>query len=125
MLPELVQRLGTTGQRDFGAVVGVLTTANTIFKRYRESYDNNELRKSLKLVLDTFVAPLLALLKAKRAQVQARQPGLKRKAPPVFNNFFFNLNEDEAPLVSTNATKFHNLNEKVNLLFQLEPGSSD
>lgn len=37
LLPELIARLGSPGARDFDAVVGVLTTANTIFKRYRQA----------------------------------------------------------------------------------------
>jgi exportin-2 (importin alpha re-exporter) len=54
--------MGSSGQRDFNAVVGVLTTANAMFKRYRQAYKSDELYKELKYVLDAFVAPLQALL---------------------------------------------------------------
>jgi hypothetical protein len=37
LLPELITRLGAPGARDFPSVAGVLTTANTIFKRYRQA----------------------------------------------------------------------------------------
>lgn len=45
LLPELISRMGAPGARDFAAVVGVLTTANTIFKRYRQAYKSDDLYK--------------------------------------------------------------------------------
>ena len=62
LLPELNTRLGVPGsQRDWATVAGVLTTANTIFKKYRQAYKSESLYKELKYALDGFAKPLLAL----------------------------------------------------------------
>lgn len=62
LLPELITRLGAPGaQRNWATVAGVLTTANTIFKKYRQAYKSDELYKELKYALDGFARPVLAL----------------------------------------------------------------
>ena len=62
LLPELITRLGAPGApRDWPTVAGVLTTANTIFKKYRQAYKSDALYKELKYALDGFAKPVLAL----------------------------------------------------------------
>jgi exportin-2 (importin alpha re-exporter) len=62
LLPELNTRLGVPGsQRDWSTIEGVLTTANTIFKKYRAAYKSEALYKELKYALDGFATPLLQL----------------------------------------------------------------
>ena len=52
LLPELITRLGAPGaQRNWATVAGVLTTANTIFQKYRQAYKSDELYKELKYAL--------------------------------------------------------------------------
>jgi exportin-2 (importin alpha re-exporter) len=104
LLPELIARLGNPGARDFAAVVGVLTTANTIFKRYRQAYKSDDLYKELKYVLDTFVAPLLTLLKEVSAGIQANA-GNPELLVSLFAclrlicRIFYSLNSQELPEV--------------------------
>ena len=104
LLPELVQRMGTPGARDFPAVVGVLTTANTIFKRYRQAYKSDELYRELKYVLDTFVAPLQALLAETSQAIQANA-GDVALLKSLFDcmrlicRIFYSLNSQELPEV--------------------------
>ena len=104
LLPELIQRMGTPGARDFNAVVGVLTTANTIFKRYRQAYKSDELYKELKYVLDTFAGPLLELLKEVSAAIDANAANLELlvnlfKCLRLICRIFFSLNSQELPEV--------------------------
>jgi exportin-2 (importin alpha re-exporter) len=104
LLPELVTRLGVAGSRDFTAVVGVLTTANTIFKRYRQAYKSDALYKELKYVLDTFVAPLLSLLREVSAGITANagNPELLHSLFACLRlicRIFYSLNSQELPEV--------------------------
>ena len=104
LLPELISRMGSPGARDFGAVVGVLTTANTIFKRYRQAYKSQELYKELKYVLDTFVGPLLELMKEVSAAIQSNG-GNPELLVSLFScmrlicRIFYSLNSQELPEV--------------------------
>ena len=104
LLPELIQRMGTPGARDFNAVVGVLTTANTIFKRYRQAYKSDELYKELKYVLDTFAGPLLVLLKEASAAIDSNAGNLELlvnlfKCLRLICRVFYSLNSQELPEV--------------------------
>ena len=104
LLPELIQRMGTPGARDFNAVVGVLTTANTIFKRYRQAYKSDELYKELKYVLDTFAGPLLVLLKEVSAAIDSNAGNLELlvnlfKCLRLICRVFYSLNSQELPEV--------------------------
>lgn len=108
LLPELVQRMGSAGNRDLRDVAGVLTTANAMFKRYRGATKTEELYKELKYVLDTFAKPLLELtlelsagLEANVGNVEASRQLLTclRLACRVF----FSLNSQELPEVFEDA----------------------
>jgi exportin-2 (importin alpha re-exporter) len=126
LLPELVQRLqaGQGGQggaaRDFDQIAGVLTTANAIFKRFRDAYKTEDLYRELKYVLDEFVAPSVALFLEVVEQIKtaaaASNPGALASDPNALARFgallscarlscrvFFSLNSQELPEVFEDA----------------------
>ncbi len=123
LLPELVQRLqaGQGGAaRDFDQIAGVLTTANAIFKRFRDAYKTEDLYRELKYVLDEFVAPSLALFLEVVEQIKtaaaASNPGALASDPNALARFiallscarlscrvFFSLNSQELPEVFEDA----------------------
>ena len=127
LLPELVQRLGSAGNRDFRDVAGVLTTANAIFKRYRGAMKTEELYKELKYVLDTFSKPLLELtlevsaaLDASGANVELTRQLLQ--CLRLICRVFYSLNSQELPEVFEDAMAewmgvFHKF-----LTYQAPPG---
>ena len=124
LLPELVQRLqagqGGGAARDFDQIAGVLTTANAIFKRFRDAYKTEDLYRELKYVLDEFVAPSLALFLEVVEQIKtaaaASNPGALASDPNALARFgallscarlscrvFFSLNSQELPEVFEDA----------------------
>ncbi|XP_072017606.1 exportin-2-like [Amphiura filiformis] len=58
LLPQLVKKLEVG---DFHIINGVLRTVHSLFKRYRHEFKSQELWTEIKLVLDTFAAPLTDL----------------------------------------------------------------
>ncbi|CAA2965340.1 exportin-2-like [Olea europaea subsp. europaea] len=64
LLPELVQTLdGLSQANDYVSVSGVLTTINSLFKKFRYQFKTNELLLDLKYCLDNFAKPLLEVFK--------------------------------------------------------------
>lgn len=61
LLPELVVRLSNSN--DFVSISGVLSTINSLFKKFRYQFKTNELLIDLKYCLDIFASPLLDLFK--------------------------------------------------------------
>uniref|UniRef100_A0A7S2WRA8 Importin N-terminal domain-containing protein n=1 Tax=Mucochytrium quahogii TaxID=96639 RepID=A0A7S2WRA8_9STRA len=61
LLPDLTSKLGAT--HDFDVIIGLLETANTLFKIYRDAEATDELHLKLKYCLEQFQEPLLNLYK--------------------------------------------------------------
>jgi exportin-2 (importin alpha re-exporter) len=59
LLPDLVSRLNTT---DINVLVGVLETAASIFERFRNVPDNDDVRREIRYSLDSFGNPLTAIM---------------------------------------------------------------
>lgn len=67
---------------DTSVVVGVLQTANSIFKRFRTAYMNSQVSDELKYCQDSFTKPMLELFKRATAvlvQVGAGESLRKRE----------------------------------------------
>ena len=109
LLPELVQRLGTPGARNYAEAAGVLTTANAIFKRYRGAVKSQELYRELKYVLDTFTKPLLELTLEVSAALEAGVHGNVEHTRQLLQcmrlicRIFYSLNSQELPEVFEDA----------------------
>jgi len=134
LLPELVQRLGTRNNRDWIATAGVLETANTIFKQYRDAYRSDALYKELKYVLDIFVGPLLALFQESVQALVTQAAGDPQTVTNLLTSIrrmcrvCFSLNSQELPEVFEDAMaawmgEFHNLLSYENA--QITGGSPD
>lgn len=94
LLPELVERLKNA---DLRTMQGVLTTANSIFKRYRNQYSSNELVNELEQAQNAFAPALLETvqkLAAMLPQAQADIPSLKTllSCTRLAYRVFFSLN---------------------------------
>ncbi|XP_014260192.1 exportin-2 [Cimex lectularius] len=59
LVPNMVSQFSTG---DFNVISGVLTTAHSIFKRYRYEFKSQSLWEEIKFVLDTFADPLTKLM---------------------------------------------------------------
>lgn len=71
LLPELVSRLKAA---DLAEINGVLATANSIFKRYRNKLGSSELINELDYSQKEFISPSLETLK----KISAQLPGLQQ-----------------------------------------------
>lgn len=60
LLPQMVEKMALD---DFHIINGVLRTVHSLFKRYRHEFKSQALWTEIKLVLDTFAAPLTELFK--------------------------------------------------------------
>ena len=100
LLPELLPKLGSP---DVNVVNGVLTVADTIFRRFRDQYKTVELVKDIKYVLSLFVDPMLELFKAtglRLAGPEGSTPeGVRQLLTTVLHicRIFFSLNYQELP----------------------------
>lgn len=100
LLPELLAKLGSP---DISVVNGVLTVADTIFRRFRDQYKTVELVKDIKYVLSLFVDPMLVLFKAtglRLASPEGSTPeGARQLLATVLHicRIFFSLNYQELP----------------------------
>ena len=98
LLPELLSKMHGT---DYAVTNGVLATAESIFRRYREQYKTVELVRELKYVLDLFVKPMLELLKATSAHLASTTDTerLKLLLTAVLHicNIFYSLNNIDLP----------------------------
>ncbi|KAK6919963.1 Importin-beta, N-terminal domain [Dillenia turbinata] len=62
LLPELISSLKRASEgSDYASVNGILSTANSIFKKFRYQFKTNDLLLDLKYCLDNFAAPLLEI----------------------------------------------------------------
>ena len=98
LLPELLSKMQSG---DYAVINGVLITADSVFRRYREQYKTVELVRELKYVLDLFVKPMLELLKATSSFVASttEPERLKQLLTAVLHigNIFFSLNNIDLP----------------------------
>jgi len=93
LLTELVERLNTT---DLHTINGVLATANSIFKRYRNQYASDAMVHELEGSQNTFAVPLMETLKKLSALVPQTQDtptvSLLLSSIRYANRIFFSLN---------------------------------
>ncbi|CAM6129189.1 unnamed protein product [Calypogeia fissa] len=116
LLPELVSSLrssvdiSSTSGVDINIVNGVLSTANSIFKKFRYQYKSNELYIDLKYCLDGFAAPLLDVFQkiGQLLKVAETNPATLK---PLFEGqrlccrIFYSLNFQELPEFFENHMK--------------------
>lgn len=100
LLPDLVNRI-TTGT-DFRVVNGLLGTANTLFKMFRDEQASDQLWLKLKYVLEQFQQPLLDLYKKTSALVDANSSNRDMlmnlfNALRLMTRIFYSLNWQTIP----------------------------
>eukprot|EP00850_Spirogloea_muscicola_P008170 SM000043S15798 [mRNA] locus=s43:232850:238627:+ [translate_table: standard] len=133
LLPELTSKLSS---EDYHVIVGVLRTANSIFKRFRDQYKTNELLLELKYVLDIFVQPLLELFKRTGQLISSTQSDLPALKPLLESarlicRIFYSLNFVDLPEVFQDhlqewMTQFQGLLRYENpLLRESDPDKED
>ncbi|KAG6546655.1 hypothetical protein Mapa_011844 [Marchantia paleacea] len=100
LLPELVANLRSS--TDLHVINGILSTANSIFKKFRYQYKSNELFTDLKYCLDAFAAPLLEVFQ-KTGQLIASTQDNTVMLKTLFEGqrlccrIFYSLNFQELP----------------------------
>ncbi|XAR69470.1 hypothetical protein NMG60_11001063 [Bertholletia excelsa] len=106
LLPELKARLEKAGEdSDYATVNGILTTINSIFKKFRYQYKTNDLLLDLKYCLDNFAEPLLKIFKRTAALIDnvAGSGGQAANLRPLIESqrlccrIFYSLNFQELP----------------------------
>ena len=101
--PNLVQDLvAKANPQDYGALVGVLRTAHSVFRRYRNVSQSTEVLKELKFILNQFQQPLLAIYTSTWGLMQAAQsdPNRLHVLITVLNlctKIFYDLNYVDLP----------------------------
>ncbi|XP_058095879.1 exportin-2 [Magnolia sinica] len=100
LLPELVSSLRQA--TDYASINGILSTANSIFKKFRYQYKTNDLLLDLKYCLDGFAAPLLesflktaALIPTNLHSADALRPLIESQR--LCCRIFYSLNFQELP----------------------------
>ncbi|CAH0489983.1 unnamed protein product [Peronospora farinosa] len=100
LLAQLVQKLQT--EKDWQVRNGVLMTANTIFKRFRNVFKSDDLFRELKHCLEVFQEPLLLFFK--ETGVALRTPGTPvaqqvqmLAALRYMSRIFYSLNWQDLP----------------------------
>lgn len=96
LLPELVQQFQTT---DMAVLIGVLKTANAIFKSFRYVQRSDDLYRIILYTLNGIQAPLLALFKSTAQAVETSTDQLKPRfeALRLMARIFFSLNYQDLP----------------------------
>eukprot|EP00842_Homolaphlyctis_polyrhiza_P002385 jgi/Hompol1/3147/HPOL_003135-RA len=99
LLPTLVSRLSLA---DMNVNIGVLTTAHSIFKRWRHKFRSNELFAEIKFVLNVFADPYLQFFKAIDQLVDqniANKDALSKLLEVVLllSKIFYSLNSQDLP----------------------------
>ena len=99
LLPELVQQFGSS---DPNVVIGVLKTADGIFKRFRYVGRSDELYTVIKYTLERIQAPLLNLFIETGKAVDAFANDPAQLAPRleclrITNRIFYSLNYQDVP----------------------------
>nr|GMD39947.1 Exportin-2 [Ipomoea batatas] len=107
LLPELVSSLDKLSQaNDYVSVNGLLTTLNSLFKKFRYQFKTNELLLDLKYCLDNFAKPLLEVFKRTASlidQVVASGSASAATLKPYIESqrlccrIFYSLNFQELP----------------------------
>ncbi|KAG7283270.1 LOW QUALITY PROTEIN: hypothetical protein CRUP_005012 [Coryphaenoides rupestris] len=129
--PDLLTEMVTRFQSgDFHIINGVLRTAHSLFKRYRHEFKSNELWLEIKLVLDTFAAPLTELFKAtiELCQTHAKDINALKvlfSSLTLISKLFYSLNFQDLPEffednMETWMSNFHNLLTLDNQLLQTD-----
>uniref|UniRef100_A0A8C5CJJ2 Exportin-2 n=1 Tax=Gadus morhua TaxID=8049 RepID=A0A8C5CJJ2_GADMO len=129
--PDLLTEMVTRFQSgDFHIINGVLRTAHSLFKRYRHEFKSNELWLEIKLVLDTFAAPLTELFKAtiELCQTHAKDINALKvlfSSLTLISKLFYSLNFQDLPEffednMETWMSNFHNLLTLDNKLLQTD-----
>ncbi|KAK4789380.1 hypothetical protein SAY86_020699 [Trapa natans] len=89
LLPDLISSLQkSSAASDYVSVNGILSTANSIFKKFRYQYKTNDLLLDLKYCLDNFASPLLEIF-LKTAQLidfAAGPAGTAETLRPLFES---------------------------------------
>ncbi|KAE8576401.1 hypothetical protein XENTR_v10004166 [Xenopus tropicalis] len=127
LLTEMVNRFQSG---DFHVINGVLHTAHSLFKRYRHEFKSSELWTEIKLVLDTFAAPLTDLFKAtiELCNTHANDVNALKvlfSSLILIAKLFHSLNFQDLPEffednMETWMTNFHNLLTLDNKLLQTD-----
>ncbi|CAM9356549.1 unnamed protein product [Phaeothamnion confervicola] len=104
LLPDLV---GQFGSADYHVVLGVLLTANSIFKRFRYVFKSDELYEELAYVLKHVQAPLLELFRRTSEAAMAPSNDTARlttlfEALRLMARIFFSLNWQARRLLFAN-----------------------
>ncbi|TYZ61665.1 hypothetical protein PybrP1_010664 [[Pythium] brassicae (nom. inval.)] len=100
LLQQLVRKLQT--ERDWQVRIGVLMTANTIFKRFRNVFKSDAVFLELKHCLEFFQEPLLHFYKETSAELRApgappAQQALMLTALRLMSRIFYSLNWLDLP----------------------------
>jgi exportin-2 (importin alpha re-exporter) len=99
LLTEMIEKFSSA---DFHVINGVLKTGHSLFKRYRHEFKSNELWSEIKLVLNTFAAPLTDLLKHMMTLVHqhASDPAALKvlfSSLTLISKIFYSLNYQDLP----------------------------
>lgn len=100
LMTHLVTKLGQS--EDFHVINGVLRTAHSLFKRYRHEFKSDRLWSEIKLVLDSFAAPLTSLFVSLMNLAKVHE-GNKAALPVIYSSLllvckiFYSLNSQEIP----------------------------
>ncbi|XXG74047.1 hypothetical protein AAC387_Pa07g2868 [Persea americana] len=100
LLPELVASLRAA--QDYASINGILSTANSIFKKFRYEYKTNDLLLDLKYCLDGFAAPLLEIFLKTASLIPANLNSADTLRPLIESQrlccrIFYSLNFQELP----------------------------
>eukprot|EP01125_Pyxidicula_operculata_P020129 TRINITY_DN7376_c0_g1_i1.p1 TRINITY_DN7376_c0_g1~~TRINITY_DN7376_c0_g1_i1.p1 ORF type:complete len:982 (+),score=267.58 TRINITY_DN7376_c0_g1_i1:342-2948(+) len=100
LLPNLVKQLQST--TDVNTVSSILFTLNSIFKRYRNQFQTDEILLELKYILDQFAEPMLSIFKVTCTQIDqtANNPKALQVLFTVLKhicNIFYSLNHVDIP----------------------------
>ncbi|KAJ8623475.1 hypothetical protein MRB53_032004 [Persea americana] len=100
LLPDLVAHLQAA--QDYAPINGILSTANSIFKKFRYEWKTNDLLLDLKYCLDEFAAPLLEIFLKTASLVPANLNSADTLGPLIESQrlccrIFYSLNFQELP----------------------------
>ncbi|KAE9048933.1 Exportin-2 [Phytophthora rubi] len=100
LLAQLVQKL--QAEQDWQVKNGVLMTANTIFKRFRNVFKSDDLFRELKHCLEAFQEPLLVFFKETGVALRAPGVAAEQQAQMVtalryMSRIYYSLNWQDLP----------------------------
>lgn len=103
---------------DYRAIVGILYTAHSLFKKYRYEFKSQKLWAEIKFVLDTLSSPLTTLFDATMKSIDqitnTDELSIKYEAVLLITKIFYSLNYQDLPEFFEDnmelwLTHFHNL----------------